>query len=435
MRTRVDTKIHGLFVVGIFAHIVSILFIALYTTLDDLDITSIVAHHIDGISIERDLLLHGVTILTLLLLYISFALRLTWPMRFEEAIAIIVIWSWFGNVFGNHQHHNQSFDLFGYSPCDDNAPPHHVHSTINETVIIASDVVNHHPPIISHHPVCGWNLFNLYFSLLCLFSAVVSFLSDTRSYCVSFLLKTLSVLTTILIFFVPIACNRFRMISTPILILKITLYNIAWNMNRYMVETQGDIASDYNKGNLIMRGYESIYRGLVVDSFYRHERLASHGDEEDDEEEEDEGDEDDDTEEGDEEEDGVFSVSKRNAFKIFQTLEKTNTTIRKVSLHRHQRSSSSQLRNEQVPVQINHFKELCKINRRYRPSCFFSWKNRSYDDRLSDFARTIWILALCPLYLFTVILFLMVLWYYTRRGILELNAIRKTVTSMEKIIK
>ena len=413
--------------------------------LDDIDIESL---HIDiiGLTLDREAIIHCVTILTLILLYISFALKLTCPLYIERPFMIIILWGWVGNI----THSN----FLIQSPCDaeQHAP------IINGTVIVASDVVsasNHYPFLTP----CGLNMFNIYFSALCIFSSLMSFMSETRHYCLSFLFKTLSILTTVIIFLVPIACNRFRFASTAILILRITLYNLAWNMIRFLRDTRGDIITDYSKGDLIMRGYESIYRNLVMPSRHRKHQMeakqlsnskrrpnrSSRYYEDDDEDEdsnngdeidEDEEDEYDDIEDDDEEEYELYHRKRKNPSSVLESLEKTNTIIKKIDINLPVSKQELRSRHEQqVPQQISHFSQLCKINRRNRPSCFWSWKHRAYDDRISDIVRIVWVLVICPLYLFTVVLFLIGLGYYIRKNVIELDATRKVISAMEKIIK
>ncbi len=405
--------------------------------LDDIDVASL---HIEsmGLILGRDVIIHGVTILTLILLWISYTLKLTWPVSTEQFLMIFIIWGWIGNIV------HSNFVIL-HSPCD--AQP-----TMNETVIVASDVASSNNGF--QITPCGWNLFNIYFSALCIFSSLMSFMSETQSYCLSFLFKTLSVLSTVFIFLLPIACNRFRFASTAILILKITLYNLAWNMNRFLGDTQIDIISNYSKGDMIMKGYESIYRDLVHpqqrrrderDPHYREEKQPNNRrryyDEDDEDDEEDE-DEDYDTEE-EEDYDSYhnslrYSKKKRNPSSVLKSLEKTNSMIKKVNLPRRipRNQEILQSRDEQqIPLQMTHFNQLYKINKRNRPSCFWSWKYRGYDDRISDTVRVVWVLAICPFYLFTVVLFLIGLGYYIRKTTIELDATRKIVTAMEKIIK
>lgn len=431
-------KTHSFFTSGIFAHIITILFIALYTTLDDMDMASIQIEGI-GLILERDMLLHGVTFLALILLYISYTLKLNWSVqRFEESIMILVIWAWLGNIT------HGSFLIQSVTPCHQMG--------INETVVVASDVVNHHPP----HEACGgggnWNLFNVYFACLCLFTSIMSFLCDTRHYCLSFFFRTLTVLTTILIFVVPIACNRFRLTSTPILILKVTLYNLAWHMHRYMRDLQGDIVGDYNRATLIMRTYDSVYTSLMTTRVRRlpashymekQQQHRYHYDDSNSEEEDGEEDDDDhhydDDDDYDEYEEGrrVLRI-KRNPLAVFKTLEKTNTMLKKVPYSgrkNHKQGVEPSRQEQQMPYQITNFTQLYKINRRHRPSCFFSWKNRAYDDRISDIARTVWILAICPSYLFVALLFIIGLGYYIRRNVTELESTNKTLSIMEKTLK
>ena len=81
--------------------------------------------------IDRDTIFTYISIFTIIILYISFSMGLTWPMRIEEALIIILIWSLLGNLglpFINHNHHNhqknhhcnEEFSIF-FSICLDYA--------------------------------------------------------------------------------------------------------------------------------------------------------------------------------------------------------------------------------------------------------------------------------------------------------------------------
>lgn len=427
---RQDRKTHHFFTIGLFGHILSILFVGLYGILDE-SIADVTHFHMEslGFTLERDLIVHAITLLTLVLLYVSFALKLTWPLRIEEMLVIIVIWVWIGNVFDTGGGGGIMCDSPTWWTTAAIPPQQQPNDTV---VVIASDVVNanlHHLPQPHHHPIlsqlpCGWSLFGVYFSLVCIGSSLLSFVANTRNYCLAFLFKTLTVLTTVVLFVVPLACNRFRLISTPVLILKLTLYNLAWNMNRFMVDTQCDIVGNYNKAGHII---EMIGNNTVPSHHTPRRRRVSHYDNEDD------GDDSDtDEDDGDDEEDEIVHYSDDSRprrlvpINVFRALEKTNRKARHLAPTTRRLTIEQKVHTEQ----LGYFSSLYKTSRKYRPSCFWSWRYRGHDDAVSDLTRTVWILAICPLYLFVAVIFLFILAYYIRRNQLELNATEKTLVLM-----
>lgn len=445
-RNRQDRKTHHFFTIGLFGHILSILFVGLYGILDE-STADLTHFHVEsiGFTLERDFIVHGITILTLVLLYVSFALKLTWPLRIEEMLVIIVLWAWLGNVFGAGTTAMCDSPFWWYTATSTTttgtAATAVTQQPPNDTVVvIASDVVNanlhhlhtppHAHPIFSHLP-CGWSLFGAYFSFVCVGSSLLSFVANTRNYCLAFLFKTLTVMTTVVLFVVPLACNRFRLMSTPVLILKLTLYSLAWNMNRFMIDTQNDIVGNYNKAGRIMRMTRYDTQSMAL------RPRASHY-------EEDSGDDsasenettmnsDDEDYGGDDDDDDDYTAGYRSRrltpIKVFRGLDKTNKEARRLTPTNRRLTAEQKIQVQQ----LSYFSGLYKTSREYRPSCFWSWRYRGYDDAVSDLTRTVWILAICPLYLFVVVIFLFILAYYIRRNQLELHATEKTLVSMEEL--
>ena len=108
-------------------------------------------------------------------------------------------------------------------------------------------------------------------------------------------------------------------------------------------------------------------------------------------------------------------------------------------LHQHHQQPQQRLttpEEEVAPDQLVNFDALYRTNRRYAASWFSSWKNRYYGERivyLFDIASTIWILAICPIFLFTVIIILFWLAYYIRQNIHELEDTNKHIAVMNKL--
>jgi hypothetical protein len=167
------------------------------------------------------------SILTIFLLYISLTLKFTWPVGIEQTLIIILLWMLIGNMFNSNVH----------------CKPHHPHHHENETNIT----------LIEEHTTTTGGLcqhwFSIIYSLLCISTAVFSYLSDIKHYVMSFIFCACSFISMTLIiflylYFIPMSCNHFQMDLT-ILILRITLYNTIWNMNRFMRFTETLLEDEY----------------------------------------------------------------------------------------------------------------------------------------------------------------------------------------------
>lgn len=467
-----DLKTHSFFTLGLVAHIIAILFVSLYSVMGD---ETNKAFRIDAMETEfdRDMTFTFISVFTLIMLFISYSLELTWPMRIEETLIIILVWSLLGNLSVGYIHQEVPCDIHGEpvhehyhsdvmtvtTEHDENPPPppplYH-ESVENETIISVATVVVHKTTgattpkynaastMIKSH--CGWSLFNIYFSILCVISPFVSFLCDTKNYYLSFIFRGISVTLTILIFLVPIACNRFKLMSVEVLILKITLYNIAWNMNRFKRITEGLIGDNYSKGITIIKSFITTHpvvptrnnltsrRRLQQQQQQRQRQLRNKKKRRgDDSESEDESSssssEESDESESDDEMRGLTLRQTKSPQIIFQQIDNISADIKK---------RNKKQERQQIPQQINNFESLSKTNRKYRAGCLFSWKYRSYNNAiiyLIDISRTAWILAICPIYLFIVVLLLLWLAYYIRINIKELEATSNTISIMSVLYK
>lgn len=506
MKTNARLKTPVFFTQGLLAHMIAVLFASLYFQL----VGNAAEWHE---AVEQSMGFDSTTVFNLtsavaiLFLLVSFLAKLTWPMRVEEALIIILVWSLIGNlthdsVLGMHDCHEEG---------EHDSPHHHHHA---EQEKFEANSVKHNatsetlettsppPPATdakeegggvmttigavksaSHSFIqssCGWSMFNIYFSVLCIISALLSFTCETQSYWLSLLFRTLSTFITMLIFLVPIACNRFRLMTVEVLILKITLYNITWNMNRFLRITQGLLFSDYRRGVEIIRKYTPILdqysRQIIPTSQFRHGRrvppqaLPYHDESTVS-----------DYEEGSEDEEtnssggggDYYSRPPRktvyatdNPANTFSTIEKVHNQwqplIKELGSHRrrwltpqpnypphpqgprfdHRPNGPEmplQTRFEQhAPEQLKNFQRLYTTNRKHGTGAIFSWKNRLYNEGivyLIDICRTVWILAICPLYLFIVFIFLFGLAYYIQNNVRELGDTGRTLGAMNSLYK
>lgn len=492
-------RTHTFFTLGLVAHITALLFISLYAMLTS-------SGEINGPSAleTNDAVLSSISVLTIIVLYISFAMELTWPMRVEETLIIILLWSLLSNVGSGllfdaqcqPQYHHAGFSADGMPSAQQPPPPPGTagsHTTVqslrvtadespgddidvdtdDESVIIVkphsgvggeSDPIhaNSHPNNHHHgtHANCGnWAMFDIWFSLLCVFSSLLSLLCDTKNYYLSVLFKTLSVCITVLIFLVPIRCNRFRLMSIEVLILKITLYNIVWNMNRFKRITETLIGKNYMTGVALVKRYQTMYSRIDTAPSPQQQRTTmpvrrpasqQHHDY------------------SDSESDYDYASQKRRRtvstpspqlyaddtnmavpvalFALVDTVQYELDPVRR-RLHkrareaeqRHQPHLAAPLISPQeraISEQLANFETLAETNRRYNTAWFASWKNRYYGERivyLFDIASTIWILAICPIYLFTVVILLFWLAYYIRINMRELEDTSRTVADMTQL--
>lgn len=556
---------------AILAHIFVLFYVSVYELMDDGTGThSIPPVHIDTapsamqharsrgeisattsvIDIDGDTMFIFTSVLFIILLCISSALELTWPVKIEELVIVYLIWGLVGNM--THPHHI-ACSIFGVSASehtdkmvmgptidpqartptlapnpsgeDHNVTNAHVpipvppqppatpigsNNTNNETrpeqdakthekrthreegIYNAEDdeednvlgIIANSLTAMSHP--CGWGQINVYFSLLCIVASLLSFLCDVDNRALSLFFRIVSLVLTALIFVLPIACNRFRMTSIGLLIIKITLYNIVWNMLRFkriiqfiieglyrrsieLIQKYGQVFDNYDADieelEQMLRGQQApptstgyhIPRSKQQQQHLYPEEYEAYDDEEDD--------DDDSAYEKKRYETSVAilkSLSVSSPYAIFKALDRVHELVvearkkqrrlevlrnmpmgrtgnepLKNNRHHNQQQNTKRPYERNAPQQILYFQQLNKVSKKYSETWCCSWKNRHYNERiiyLIDISRTIWILAICPFH--PLLLFLLgfaviaALGYYIRIDVRELSEATHVIEKM-----
>jgi hypothetical protein len=438
-----------------------------------ISITSII--WMEASSLDSKWAFNYFSIITIILLYISFTMKFTWPIGIEQTLIIVLLWMLFSNTFNTECYH--CCDKGVVDDSNHSSQIHITDTSSDESVITTQhDTSSHH--IIGKGGSGGgggggsssmcfhrWQGFNVIYSLLCITSAILSYLSDIKYHFISKTFRFSSFVLMMIIVFMPMSCNQFGLKDINVLILKITLYNITWLMNRYMRFTESELESGYSDIIKILSKYDIVFtlreKGKKKKKKKKKKKRKESDDvessemEEDDEEEEEEGDV---IEKVITEHDLEYlKISPEHLFKTLNEIGrrinqpdvvhfKTNNNLsgvdhyqRKKQQQQHTKKKKKldhQLRTEKANTchatsQLSLFQKLYKCShtdyyKEFWCTRFISWKNRYYHEStnsLIDITRTIWILAICHSYLFFVGLVFLWLLYYIRANSKELQGV------------
>lgn len=360
------------------------------------------------------------SIIMIILLYISLSLKFTWPIRIEETLIIILLWMLISNTFNTQCHCCTTATTTSASATSANAAPaaaaaattttNTVTLTSNETITTAT----------TPSSMCQWEWFSIVYSVICIVTAILSFLSDIKNRLIATMVRFSSFALMMFIIFIPVSCNQFRFVDINVLIIKITFYNIIWLMNRYMRFTENVLESEYKKCFDILKDYDITFTKK------QKKKSASSNKREN-------GPELDLITASKEE---LMTLSPRHLFETIQHIgcklnqkdlvfksdpSKLSTLIR----FKNKKASNNFNASSQISlIQKIHTIAMCYA-RDLWGTRLISWKNNPiYNDLVNyliDISRTIWILAICPVYLFIVIFFILWLLYYIRVNANELK--------------
>jgi hypothetical protein len=354
-------------------------------------------------------LMSYVSIISIILLYISLSLKFTWPVRIEETLIIILLWILISNTFNTHCHCCTTA-VTSASNVDSNA----TNVTAAATVVTTTTT-----------DLCQWEWFSIVYSVLCIVTAVLSFLSDIKNRYLAAIVRLSSFALMMFMIFIPVSCNQFKFMDMNVSILKITLYNILWNMNRYMRFTENVLESEYKKCFDTLQDYDITFTRKQKKK--RSNDITS------------------------ESPTTLINVPKTQLMTLsprdlFETIEHIGSKLNQKDLVFKSSPTSNSLayynsskKRYHASSQISLIQKAYMIASRYSKDLWgtrlISWKNNPvYHDLVNyliDITRTIWILAICPIYLFIVILFILWLLYYIRVNANELKhilLIRKVMT-------
>lgn len=271
---------------------------------------------------------------------------------------------------------------------------------------------------------CFWQNNQLLYSLLCLTLMFISFLFNSTNYYLSIIIKTIGLILLLFVPVVPITCNQFLLQTADINIIKISLFITIWLIYRRLRLTEIVISNEYMKSIAILRSYseyKSIFENTTTTTTTRTTKKKINTTRRDD------GDED--------------YHSDTESTKIIDYTIPSNLFI-EVDRHSslasdHVNKNKKKTGNEQKPkfeIQLENFLQIYKIHRLHYDNRYFSWKNRYYDTQLLfilDLASTIWILTVCPLYLFFIAIQFVVVIYNIAETNTELHSLELKVGYMD----
>jgi hypothetical protein len=294
---------------------------------------------------------------------------------------------------------------------------------------------------------CQWPLLNTLYSIICVLVMVLSFTINSRSYTVSHCSAVLSVVLLIAISFIPLSCNRFSLNDSNAVLFKLTLFNIVWFFNRHFRLTEILLSHFYQDcvGMLETYQHDASYHDFFVSLRQQQHHGHQHHHQQ-------------------------TTAPQQHDYLVFlntQLQEQQQQDIIPVTLFEKltqlDRQAAHYLRpgtgtkhSKQPPqkrsvlpthqqnflAQLRHVRALHQIHLAYRErrwfTFFFSWKNRHYDLYMYyflDLARTIWILAICPSFLFFVFPEIFMLCYYIYLNLSEIYEVYKVRKAMRLLVQ
>ncbi len=269
---------------------------------------------------------------------------------------------------------------------------------------------------------CLWQNNQLLYSMLCISLMFISFLFNATNYYLSVVIKVIGIVLLLFVPVVPITCNQFLLQTIDINIIKLTLFIIIWFIYRRLRLIEIVISNEYMKSIAILKSYsnykaifETPHSNTTVTTkgkMYNNEHNIG-------------------------DPDSILSGSidytiPRN---LFSELTRMNTLIMTTKLPQQEPSKNNNKNNLlSFSRQIENFSDIYKIHRKHSDDKYFTWKNRYYDKQLLfilDLASTIWILTVCPFYLFFITIQFVILLYNISESDSELRSVLKVVKFMD----
>ena len=260
---------------------------------------------------------------------------------------------------------------------------------------------------------CFWQNNQLLYSLLCVSLMFISFLFNSTNYYLSIVIKTIGLVLLLFVPIIPITCNQFLLQTVDINIIKLSLFIIIWLIYRRLRLIEIVISNEYMKSIAILKSY-SEYKSIFENtpqSTKKEKKKVVDGD-------------------------VLFSVGMiEEPVKIdytipsnlFSEIERHNLLADEYvnnSNNNKKRNRDESSVNTMFEVQLRNFLQIHEIHRSHYDKKYFSWKNRYYETQLLfilDLASTIWILTVCPLYLFFIAIQFVVLLYNITESNTELH--------------
>lgn len=371
-------NIYTLFLFSLFSHLFITFSASIY-------FTSI--QELNTLNIKRETIVNGFCIISILLLCVSLSKDWTWPIKIEEALIIVLLWVLLGNLLSKECFccHNDKYDI--------NIGPS-AYSVDNTTTTTPT-------PTTEPEQYCYWGDYHGYvYSFLCLLTMLSSFLMDSKNYYISFVFTLFSMLSIVFILFIPVPCNQFNFMDVHIFIIKITLYNIVSFLNRYLRLSENLLICNYKTAISVLLSYDFKFL-KSTDDFDKYHN---------------------------------YFFTPTLLFNKFDSLNKK--ILKNIKEREEEEGAEGDDRKERKKHnQLNNIIKLHRIYKKYNHdgwfNYLFSWKNRIHTNEyiiyIIDLARIIWILSICPSYLFLIAIEILIILYYIYRNMYELHLIEKII--------
>jgi len=335
------------------------------------------------LNVTKETLINYFAFFSIILLLISLSLKLTWPIRIEQALLVLFIWILLRNLIPKEC-------LCCVSP---------------STAIVA----------LPQH--CPWHDFNTFYSILCVIVMVSSFLMNARHRLFSLCFTVLAIVLMIFTSLLPVSCNQLSAANANAHLLKFTLYSIVWFVNRRMRLTEHVLSMQYLKSIRMLYSYQDCHQNHLLCGA-KHGKKRRYV-----------------TQSNPCDEVACFIEGDEDCLVpclLFHNLEELSKVVLKQKTR-----CMSQEKMRHVAWQSHQMLKIHQINCSYNAKRwfgnFFSWKHRCYDAdmlNLFDLTKTLWILNVCPIFLVFVFLEYLLLLYHIAWNIQELQCLIERVKVM-----
>jgi hypothetical protein len=355
---------------------------------------------------QRDLILNYTAMVSLVIVFISRSLRLTWPIYIEESLIVILLWVLLSNLLGAFHSVCMAYKGKAMGVVMEAAAATTTRTTEEEEGGFGVGGEQGHNMMvltIEQIGLCDLAFFNIIYSFVCILLAISAFLIDFRPFFLSLLFRIIGILSFLLVILLPSSCNQFQWLHPSELIIKITLYNIVWFMNSHRRNTEQALYGLYRLATLSLQ-----YRITSAGYHICRQRAAT-------------------LRRGKE----ILLPSITHPVLLFERTQQMMRCIEEY-IEPDMRDKpviegDTLLLQREVGVYMN----MMRMQQRYNQDTYLlrilSWKNRAYTGNvlyLIDVARTLWILLICPFYL--PLVFFEIAWslWHIRQNAMELKELR-----------
>ncbi len=399
------------FFISLFTHMYLVFFISTLHIIEE-DLQS-------HIGLSKSALVNYVAISSIILFILSMTIGWNWPLMSEQVVIIALIWILYSNILSSEciccvNNDDSSMLLSPFIETENPTNP----IKKDEEEFIHLSLQNHNKEeedegggeeidelhmkmdniassaISTITSTCSNNMFSIVYSSLFIFILLLSFMTDIIHYKLSLVLRVTSLIVFFILLLIPNNCNQFNFLSIDVLFIKITVYHIIWHTNRCIRMSEALLYIEYHKELYDLDNYRSSSSSTTTTA--RHHKTIHNS--------------------------GIYPFK---MFKKIREYYKTNdsTTLKLKVCYK---------ANHSVTLPSSSYKILNTENEFYSNSNFIdrnlSWKNRNYDDSymiVTDLMRTIWILAVCPVFILFAFVELLWMWRIIYMNSIEIAKIHK----------